>query len=97
MFDMPWYYSFQIAGHYLYFSSSYLIEAESVHVDDGESAEVASALFHVYADGTSVLEKRGNLKDEEIPAIRKFIKENYLDMYKTWKNFSVGGDFYSKW
>ena len=51
--------------------------------------------FFVRADGSSILKKRGDLTDVEINIIEKFIKENYLDMYKTWKSFG-GGDFYNK-
>ncbi len=90
---MPKYYSFQIAGHYLYFTSFCIIEAMHVHASNKEMTEACSAKFYVFADGTSRLEKRGDLKDREISIIQKFIKENYLEMYQTWKNFG-GGDFY---
>ena len=33
--------------------------------------------------------------EQEITTIQKFIKANYLDMYKTWKDFG-GGNFYNK-
>lgn len=51
--------------------------------------------FFVWADGSSVLQKRGDLTDKEINVIEKFIKLNYQDMYKTWKDFG-GGDFFRK-
>ena len=51
--------------------------------------------FFVRADGSSVLQKRGDLTDKEINVIEKFIKLNYQDMYKTWKDFG-GGDFFRK-
>ena len=57
--------------------------------------EKDSAKFFVKADGTAVLQKRGDLTDSQITTIEKFIKANYIDMYKTWKNFG-GGDFYGK-
>lgn len=34
-------------------------------------------------------------KSREINIIQRFIRENYLDMYKTWKSFG-GGDFFGK-
>lgn len=51
--------------------------------------------FFVRADGSSVLQKRGDLTDKEINVIEKFIKLNYQDMYKTWKDFG-GVDFFRK-
>ena len=50
--------------------------------------------FFVRADGSSVLQKRGDLTDKEINVIEKFIKLNYQDMYKTWKDF--GGGIFSE-
>ena len=51
--------------------------------------------YFVRADSSSVLQKRGDLTDKEINVIEKFIKLNYQDMYKTWKDFG-GGDFFRK-
>ena len=44
-------------------------------------------------NANTVLQKRGDLNDCEIGIIQKFIKENYLDMYRTWKNFGGSGFF----
>lgn len=33
------------------------------------------------------------MSEKEISIIMRFIKENYKEMYKTWKDFG-GGDFY---
>lgn len=90
---MPKYYSFLIAGHYLYFTSFCIVEAMHVHAGDKELSEAGAAKFFVYADGTSRLEKRGDLKDNQITIIQKFIKENYVEMYQKWKSYG-GGDFY---
>ena len=92
---MPKYYEFKVAGYYLYFTSKCIIECMHVHASDKHLTESSSAKFFVRNDGTSVLQKRGDLTDSQITTIQKFIKENYLDMYKTWKDFG-GGDFYSK-
>lgn len=92
---MPKYFRDRIAGHYLYFTSQCIVEAMHVHASDKHLTESSSAKFFVRNDGTSVLQKRGDLTDSQITTIQKFIKENYLDMYKTWKDFG-GGDFYSK-
>jgi hypothetical protein len=90
---MPKYYSFLIADHYLYFTSFCIVEAMHVHAGDKELSEAGSAKFFVRADGSSKLEKRGDLKDNQITIIQKFIKENYVEMYQKWKNFG-GGEFY---
>ena len=62
---------------------------------DKKLTEADSAKFFVKADGTAVLQKRGDLTDSQITTIEKFIKTNYIDMYKTWKDFG-GGEFYGK-
>lgn len=79
---MPKYYSFQVAGHYLYFTSFCIVEAMHVHAGNKQLTEAVSAKFFVYADVDSRLEKRGDLKDNEISTIQKFIKENYIEMYR---------------
>ena len=64
-----------------------------IHASDKKLTEANSAKFFVKSDGSSVLKQRGDLTDREIAIITKFIKENYLDMYQTWKDFG-GGDFF---
>lgn len=91
---MPKYCRDKIADHYLYFTAECIIEAMHVHASDRKLTEANSGKFFVRSDGSSVLKNRGDLTDREITIITKFIKVNYLDMYKTWKDFG-GGDFYS--
>ncbi len=91
---MPKYCRDRIADHYLYFSAECIIEAMHVHASGRKLTEANSGKFFVRSDGSSVLKNRGDLTDREINIITKFIKVNYLDMYKTWKDFG-GGDFYS--
>lgn len=90
---MPKYYRDRIADHYLYFTSQCIVEAMHVHASDKHLTEGGSAKFFVRSDGSSVLKSRGDLTDREVNIIQKFIQENYLDMYKTWKMYG-GGDFY---
>ena len=90
---MPKYYRDRIADHYLYFTAECIIEAMHVHASDRKLKERNSAKFFVRADGSTVLKQRGDLTDREISIISRFIKENYLDMYQTWKDFG-GGDYY---
>lgn len=92
---MPKYYRDRIADHYLYFTSQCVVEAMHVHASDKKLTEYNSAKFFVRADGTTVLQKRGDLTDKQIKIIEKFIEANYLDMYKTWKDYS-SKDFYNK-
>ena len=92
---MPKYYRYRVADHYLYFTSECIVEAMHVHASDRRMTEGGSAKFFVRADGSSIVDKRGNLTDIQINIISRFIKENYLDMYKTWKDFG-GNDFYQK-
>ena len=75
---MPKYYLFKIADHYLYFTSECIIEAMHVHASDTSLTEARSAKFFVRADGSSVLQKRGDLTEREINIISRFIKENYM-------------------
>ena len=90
---MPKYYPFKIADHYLYFTAECIIEAMHVHASDRKLTEAHSAKFFVRADGSSVMQKQGDLTDREANMISRFIKENYLDMYKMWKDFG-GGEFF---
>ncbi len=92
---MPKYFRDKIADHYLYFTSQCIVEAMHVHASDKHMTENDSAKFFVRADGSSLMQKRGDLTDSQISKIQKFIKENYLNMYKTWKDFG-GGEFYKK-
>lgn len=79
----------------MYFTAECIVEAMHVHAGDRKMTEVNSAKFFVKADGCSVLQKKGDLTDREANIISKFIKENYLDMYRMWKDFG-GGDFFRK-
>lgn len=90
---MPKYYRFRIADHYLYFTSHCIVEAMHVHASDKHLTEEHSAKFFVREDGSTLVQKHGDLTEREEIIIRRFIKENYLDMYKTWKDFG-GKGFY---
>lgn len=85
---MPKYYSFKVAGYYLYFTSFCIVECMHVHASDSKLTEGSSAKFFVKADGSTEISDRGQLTDIEISKLRRFIAENYEDMYKKWAQYS---------
>lgn len=92
---MPKYYEFKVAGYYLYFTSSCVIECMHVHASDRKLTEAGSAKFFVKDNGDSVLQNKGTLNDREIRKIQMFIKNNYREMYLKWAAYSKQG-FYEK-
>ena len=88
---MPKYVNYKVAGCYLYFTSFCVIECMHAHASNEEMSEPLSAKFFVKANGDTVLQKRGFLKDKQITEIQAFIKENYEDMYKKWSEYSQNG------
>ena len=92
---MPKYYEFKIAGYYLYFTLYCVIECMHVHASDRRLTEAGSAKFFVRDNGDTVLKERGILTDREISKIKKFIKQNYQEMYLKWSAYSEQG-FYNK-
>ena len=92
---MPKYFKNKICGYYLYYTSFCLIECMHAHASDTKLTEAGSAQFFVKADGSTVVQKRGVLKDHEITKIQEFIKEHYLEMYELWKTDSDKG-FYGE-
>ena len=71
------------------------MEAMHAHASDSKLTEQGSAKFFVKADGSTIVQKRGILKDREIAKIQKFIKSHYLEMYQLWAEDSKKG-FYEK-
>ena len=90
---MPKYFQFKIFGYYLYFTSFCIVECMHVHASDSKLTESGSAKFFVKANGDTVLQKRGTLKDYEIVKIQAYIKKHYKDMYKLWAEYSEN-EFY---
>ena len=92
---MPKYFPFKIAGYYLYYTSSCIIEAMHVHASDSKLTEEGSAKFFVINYGETTVERKGILNDREIKKIQEFIKNNYKEMYLKWSEISETG-FYNK-
>ncbi len=88
---MPKYYSFKICGYFLYFTSHCVVECMHAHASDRRLTERGSAKIFVKGNGDTEVVQRGRLTDRELATIRRFIKENYLDMYETWARYSDNG------
>jgi|GEM_PF-1436357 hypothetical protein len=74
-----------------------MTEKEIEKIVDKADFVVSGYAFTERDDGfisiLNLIQKRGTLSDHELNVIQKFIKQNYEDMYKTWKEFG-GGDFF---
>ena len=92
---MPKYYDFKVCGYYLYFTAKCIVEAFHVHASDSKLTQKGAAKFFVYEDGSTAIQKSGDLTAQELNKIQLFIKENYKDMYRTWQILSSQG-FYTK-
>lgn len=89
---MPKYFDYKVAGYYLYFTSSCIVEAMHVHASDKRLTESGSAKFWVYENGDTKLASGNNmLKAHEIAEIQRFIKKNHKKMKKTWDELSNSG------
>lgn len=88
---MPKYYSYKVAGYFLYFTSKCIVECMHVHASDRKLTEAGSAKFFVKEDGSSVLQEQGLLNEREIRKIQQFIREHYQEMYETWTLYSTEG------
>jgi len=93
---LPKYYEFKVCGYYLYFTAKCIIEAFHVHASDSKLTEEGAAKFFVKENGDTEIRKEGVLSQKELKIIRKFIKENYKDMYKKWSALSNSGFFIGK-
>lgn len=93
---MPKYTEDKIFDHYLYFTSHCTVEAMHVHAGDEEMSEDGSAKFFVKADGSTVLQRRGDLTLKEQVGIQRYIKRHYLAMYAKWSRKSRQGFYIGK-
>lgn len=93
---MPKYSEYKVYGHYLYFTSHCTVEAMHVHAGNEEMSEDCSAKFFVYADGSSVMKRRGNLTRKQQSGIQRYIKKHYLAMYAKWSRKSKQGFYCGK-
>lgn len=93
---MPKYFADKILGHWLYFTSHCIVEAMHVHASsDRRLQEKGAAKFFVYSDGETKMTAQGTLRDQDVPEIRAFIKQHYLEMFAKWSEISDQG-FYGE-
>ena len=92
---MPKYTTDVIAGYTLYFTTKCIVEAMHVHASNKQYAEGGSVKLFVYDNGDTKIENWGTASPQEMNKIRKYIKNNYKEMYKKWKMHSDNG-FYEK-
>ncbi len=92
---MPKYFPYKICGYYLYFTSHCILECMHAHASDEELTESGSAKFFVKSNGDTFIQNKGRLSDREVSIIQKFIKNNYINMYATWRTMSQKG-FYGE-
>lgn len=92
---MPKYTNDMVAGYFLYFTSKCTIEAMHVHASDKELTEIGSAKLFVYDNGDTKIERWGTVNESDMNKIQKYIKNNYLQMYEKWCEYSDNG-FYEK-
>lgn len=88
---MPKYTSDIVAGYTLYFTSKCVIEAMHVHAGDKCLSEDLSAKLFVYDNGDTSIEKWGQVNDKDMAKIQRYIKNNYIEMYKKWSQYSDNG------
>lgn len=88
---MPKFFQDKIAGYYLYYTKHCVIECMHAHASDRKLTEAGSAKFFVRADGSTVVQHRGQLTDLEIRKIQKYIAAHYMQMYTVWAADSDNG------
>lgn len=92
---MPKYTSDIVAGYALYFTSKCVVEAMHVHASDKALTENSSAKLFVYDNGDTKIERYGQVNEQDMRKIQRYIKNNYMLMYKKWCKYSDTG-FYEK-
>ncbi len=88
---MPKYTSDIVAGYSLYFTSKCVIEAMHVHASDKALTENGSAKLFVYENGDTKVERYGMVNEQDMRRIQRYIKNNYIEMYKKWSKYSDTG------
>ena len=81
---MPKYFPYKVCGYYLYFTSHCIVECMHAHASDTALTSKGAAKFFIKNNGDTIVQKQGVLSDKEVRDIQKFIRKNYIRMYKLW-------------
>ena len=92
---MPKYFTFKVAGYYLYFTMACTVECIHVHASDSKLTETGSAKLFIKSNGDTVIQNKGNVSDVDMRKIQRYIKLNYLTMFELWMQHSKHG-FYGE-
>jgi len=85
---MPKYFSYKVAGYYLYFTSHCIIEPIHAHASDAKLSEGGSAKIWVKDNGDTVVASPGVISHRSMSVIRQFIKDNIVSIKRTWTDFA---------
>ena len=85
---MPKYYNYKVAGYYLYFTSSCIVEPIHSHASDSKLTESGSAKIWVKENGDTIVASYGVVSQRDMNKIREFIKDNIDDIKKSWVDFA---------
>jgi len=85
---MPKYYNYKIAGYFLYFTSTCIVEPIHSHASDSKLTEGGSAKIWVKENGDTVVASYGIVSERDMNKIRAFIKDNIEDIKKSWIDFA---------
>jgi len=85
---MPKYFTYKVAGYYLYFTAHCIVEPIHAHASDSKLSEVGSAKLWVKENGDTVVASQGAISHRNMSVIRQFIKDNIVSIKKSWGDFS---------
>ena len=85
---MPKYFTFKVAGYFLYFTAHCIIEPIHAHASDSKLSEGGSAKIWVKENGDTVIAHQGSISNRDMSVIRRFIKDNIVSIKRTWTDFS---------
>lgn len=85
---MPKYFSYKVAGYFLYFTAHCIVEPIHTHASDAKLNERGSAKIWVKDNGDTVVAHRGTISHRDMSVIRQFIKDNIVSIKRTWVDFS---------
>ena len=84
---MPKYFSFKVAGYFLYFTSHCIVEPIHAHASDGRLSEGGSAKIWIKDNGDTAIANHGAVSHRDMAVIRQFIKDNIHIIKSTWADF----------